>query len=257
MVVYMERVELVLVDMEGVLLAQVPVGMEGVELVLVDMEVVLLALVQVGMEELELVLVLVDTEGMQLVLVGMEELELVLVDMEVVLLALVQVDMEVVLSALVQVDMEGMGFPPLLLDLVGVMLGMEMLAAMEEAVVVAALLSASSVNRKVTLQKNVQMSPMEVKLGPPMLATVAMVVAMEVVVGLLHLTTATNVGKVATLLGTAQVKEEVEVGDMVGEALVEEVVMAGKVLATGEVIEQSYQSEGFFNWRYCSANNCN
>jgi hypothetical protein len=253
MVVYMERVELVLVDMEGVLLAQVPVGMEGVELVLVDMEVVLLALVQVGMEDL----VLVDTEGMQLVLVGMEEVELVLVDMEVVLLALVQVDMEVVLSALVQVDMEGMGFPPLLLDLVGVMLGMEMLAAMEEAVVVAALLSASSVNRKVTLQKNVQMSPVEVKLGPPMLATVAMVVAMEVVVGLLHLTTATNVGKVATLLGTAQVKEEVEVGDMVGEALVEEVVMAGKVLATGEVIEQSYQSEGFFNWRYCSANNCN
>jgi hypothetical protein len=148
--------------------------------------------------------------------------------------------MEVVLSALVQVDMEGMGFPPLLLDLVGVMLGMEMLAAMEEAVVVvAALLSASSVNRKVTLQKNVQMRPVEVKLGPPMLATVAMeVVAM--VVGLLHLTTATNVGKVATLLGTAQIKEEVEVGDMVGEALVEGVVMAGKVLAMGEVIEQSY-----------------
>jgi hypothetical protein len=250
----MERVELVLVDMEGVLLAQVPVGMEGMELVLVDMEVVLLALVQVGMEELELVLVLVDTEGMQLVLVGMEELELVLVDMEVVLLALVQVDMEVVLSALVQVDMEGMGFPPLLLDLVGVMLGMEMLAAMEEAVVVAALLSASSVNRKVTLQKNVQMSPMEVKLGPPMLATVAMVVAMEVVamaVGLLHLTTALNVGKVATSLGTAQVKEEVEVGDMVGEALVEGVVMAGKVLAMGEVIEQSYQSEGFFKILLC------
>jgi hypothetical protein len=237
----MERVELVLVDMEGVLLAQVPVGMEGVELVLVDMEVVLLALVQVGMEEL----VLVDTKGMQLVLVGMEEVELVLVDMEVVLSALVQVDMEVVLSALVQVDMEGMGFPPLLLDLVGVMLGMEMLAAMEEAVVVvAALLSASSVNRKVTLQKNVQMRPVEVKLGPPMLATVAMeVVAMVVVamvVGLLHLTTATNVGKVATLLGTAQIKEEVEVGDMVGEALVEGVVMAGKVLAMGEVIEQSY-----------------
>jgi hypothetical protein len=120
------------------------------------------------------------------------------------------------------------------------MLGMEMLAAMEEAVVVvAALLSASSVNRKVTLQKNVQMRPVEVKLGPPMLATVAMeVVAM--VVGLLHLTTATNVGKVATLLGTAQIKEEVEVGDMVGEALVEGVVMAGKVLAMGEVIEQSY-----------------
>jgi hypothetical protein len=231
----MERVELVLVDMEGVLLAQVPVGMEGVELALVDMEVVLLALVQVGMEEL----VLVGTEGMQLVLVGMEEVELVLVDMEVVLLALVQVDMEVMLSALVQVDMEGMGFPPLLLDLVGVMLGTEMLAAMEEAVVVAALLSASSVNRKVTLQKNVQMRPVEVKLGPPMLATVAMeVVAM--VVGLLHLTTATNVGKVATLLGTAQIKEEVEVGDMVGEALVEGVVMAGKVLAMGEVIEQSY-----------------
>jgi hypothetical protein len=254
----MERVELVLVDMEGVLLAQVPVGMEGMELVLVDMEVVLLALVQVGMEELELVLV--DTEGMQLVLVGMEEVELVLVDMEVVLSAVVQVDMEVVLSALVQVDMEGMGFPQLLLDLVGVMLGMEMLAAMEEAMVVAALLSASSVNRKVTLQKNVQMSPVEVKLGPPMLATVAMVVATEVVamvVGLLHLTTATNVGKVATLLGTAQIKEEVEVGDMVGEALVEGVVMAGKVLAMGEVIEQSYQSEGFFNWRYCSANNCN
>ncbi len=235
MVVHMERVELVLVDMEGVLLAQVPVGMEGVELALVDMEVVLLALVQVGMEEL----VLVGTEGMQLVLVGMEEVELVLVDMEVVLLALVQVDMEVMLSALVQVDMEGMGFPPLLLDLVGVMLGTEMLAAMEEAVVVAALLSASSVNRKVTLQKNVQMRPVEVKLGPPMLATVAMeVVAM--VVGLLHLTTATNVGKVATLLGTAQIKEEVEVGDMVGEALVEGVVMAGKVLAMGEVIEQSY-----------------
>jgi len=236
MVAHMERVELVLVDMEGVLLAQVPVGMEGVELVLVDMEVVLLALVQVGMEEL----VLVDTEGMQLVLVGMEEVELVLVDMEVVLSALVQVDMEVVLLALVQVDMEGMGFPPLLLDLVGVMLGMEMLAAMEEAVVVvAALLSASSVNRKVTLQKNVQMRPVEVKLGPPMLATVAMeVVAM--VVGLLHLTTATNVGKVATLLGTAQIKEEVEVGDMVGEALVEGAVMAGKVLAMGEVIEQSY-----------------
>jgi hypothetical protein len=244
----MERMELALVDMEGVLLAQVPVGMEGVELVLVDMEVVLLALVQMGMEELELV----DTEGMQLVLVGMEEVELVLVDMEVVLSALVQVDMEVVLLALVQVDMEGMGFPPLLLDLVGVMLGMEMLAAMEEAVVVAALLSASSVNRKVTLQKNVQMRTVEVKLGPPMLATVVMVVAMEVVamvVGLLHLTTATNVGKVATLLGTAQVKEEVEVGDMVGEALVEGVVMAGKVLAMGEVIEQSYQSEGFFNWR--------
>jgi hypothetical protein len=254
MVVHMERMELVLVDMEGVLLAQVPVGMEGVELVLVDMEVVLLALVQVGMEELEPV----DTEGMQLVLVGMEELELV--DMEVVLSALVQLDMEVVLLALVQVDMEGMGFPPLLLDLVGVMLGMEMLAAMEEAVVVAALLSASSVNRKVTSQKNVQMSPAEVKLGPPMLATVAMVVAMEVVatvVGLLHLTTATNVGKVATLLGTAQVKEEVEVGDMVGEALVEGAVMAGKVLAMGEAIEQSYQNEGFFNWRYCSANNCN
>jgi hypothetical protein len=232
----MERVELVLVDMEGVLLAQVPVGMEGVELVLVDMEVVLLALVQVGMEEL----VLVDTKGMQLVLVGMEEVELVLVDMEVVLSALVQVDMEVVLSALVQVDMEGMGFPPLLLDLVGVMLGMEMLAAMEEAVVVvAALLSASSVNRKVTLQKNVQMRPVEVKLGPPMLATVVMVVV-AMVVGLLHLTTATNVGKVATLLGTAQIKEEVEVGDMVGEALVEGVVMAGKVLAMGEVIEQSY-----------------
>ncbi len=248
MVVHMERMELALVDMEGVLLAQVPVGMEGVELVLVDMEVVLLALVQMGMEELELV----DTEGMQLVLVGMEEVELVLVDMEVVLSALVQVDMEVVLLALVQVDMEGMGFPPLLLDLVGVMLGMEMLAAMEEAVVVAALLSASSVNRKVTLQKNVQMRTVEVKLGPPMLATVVMVVAMEVVamvVGLLHLTTATNVGKVATLLGTAQVKEEVEVGDMVGEALVEGVVMAGKVLAMGEVIEQSYQSEGFFNWR--------
>jgi hypothetical protein len=244
----MERMELVLVDMEGVLLAQVPVGMEGVELVLVDMEVVLLALVQMGMEELELV----DTEGMQLVLVGMEEVELVLVDMEVVLSALVQVDMEVVLLALVQVDMEGMGFPPLLLDLVGVMLGMEMLAAMEEAVVVVALLSASSVNRKVTLQKNVQMRTVEVKLGPPMLATVVMVVAMEVVamvVGLLHLTTATNVGKVATLLGTAQVKEEVEVGDMVGEALVEGVVMAGKVLAMGEVIEQSYQSEAFFNWR--------
>ncbi len=248
MVVHMERMELVLVDMEGVLLAQVPVGMEGVELVLVDMEVVLLALVQMGMEELELV----DTEGMQLVLVGMEEVELVLVDMEVVLSALVQVDMEVVLLALVQVDMEGMGFPPLLLDLVGVMLGMEMLAAMEEAVVVVALLSASSVNRKVTLQKNVQMRTVEVKLGPPMLATVVMVVAMEVVamvVGLLHLTTATNVGKVATLLGTAQVKEEVEVGDMVGEALVEGVVMAGKVLAMGEVIEQSYQSEAFFNWR--------
>jgi hypothetical protein len=192
---------------------------------------------------------------MQLVLVGMEEVELVLVDMEVVLSALVQVDMEVVLLALVQVDMEGMGFPPLLLDLVGVMLGMEMLAAMEEAVVVAALLSASSVNRKVTSQKNVQMSPAEVKLGPPMLATVAMVVAM--VVGLLHLTTATNVGKVATLLGTAQVKEEVEVGDMVGEALVEGAVMAGTVLARGEAIEQSYQNEGFFNWRYCSANNCN
>ncbi len=236
MVAHMERVELVLVDMEGVLLAQVPVGMEGVELVLVDMEVVLLALVQVGMEEL----VLVDTKGMQLVLVGMEEVELVLVDMEVVLSALVQVDMEVVLSALVQVDMEGMGFPPLLLDLVGVMLGMEMLAAMEEAVVVvAALLSASSVNRKVTLQKNVQMRPVEVKLGPPMLATVVMVVV-AMVVGLLHLTTATNVGKVATLLGTAQIKEEVEVGDMVGEALVEGVVMAGKVLAMGEVIEQSY-----------------
>jgi hypothetical protein len=48
------------------------------------------------------------------------------------------------------------------------------------------------------------------------------------------------VGKVATLLGTAQIKEEVEVGDMVGEALVEGVVMAGKVLAMGEVIEQSY-----------------
>jgi len=236
MVAHMERVELVLVDMEGVLLAQVPVGMEGVELVLVDMEVVLLALVQVGMEEL----VLVDTKGMQLVLVGMEEVELVLVDMEVVLSALVQVDMEVMLSVLVQVDMEGMGFPPLLLDLVGVMLGMEMLAAMEEAVVVvAALLSASSVNRKVTLQKNVQMRPVEVKLGPPMLATVVMVVV-AMVVGLLHLTTATNVGKVATLLGTAQIKEEVEVGDMVGEALVEGVVMAGKVLAMGEVIEQSY-----------------
>jgi hypothetical protein len=96
------------------------------------------------------------------------------------------------------------------------------------------------------------MRTVEVKLGPPMLATVVMVVAMEVVamvVGLLHLTTATNVGKVATLLGTAQVKEEVEVGDMVGEALVEGVVMAGKVLAMGEVIEQSYQSEAFFNWR--------
>jgi hypothetical protein len=36
---------------------------------------------------------------------------------------------------------------------------------------------------------------------------------------------------------------------MVGEALVEGVVMAGKVLAMGEVIEQSYQSEAFFNWR--------
>ncbi len=159
------------------------------------------------------------------------------------------VDTETVLLALVPVHMEGVALPLLLGDMGHLMLGMQMEAAMEEAVLAVAVLSATCVNRKVTLQKNVQITLVEVELGPPMVATVAMVVVVVVVlllvaavVAVFNQTSVTNVGKVATLPGIVQVKEEVEVVDMAGEALVEVeskvegVVMRGKEMGAMVVV---------------------
>jgi hypothetical protein len=104
---------------------------------------------------------------------------------------------------------------------------------MEEVVLAVAVLSATCVNRKVTLQKNVQITLVEVELGPPMVATV---------VAVFNQTSVTNVGKVATLPGIVQVKEEVEVVDMAEEALVEVeskvegVVMRGKEMGAMVVV---------------------
>jgi hypothetical protein len=156
----------------------------------------------------------------------------------------VVVDTEIVLLALVPVDMEGVVLLLLLGDMGHLMLGMQMQAAMEEVVLAVAVLSATCVNRKVTLQKNVQITLVEVELGPPMVATVAMVVLVVVaaVVAVFNQTSVTNVGKVATLPGIVQVKEEVEVVDMVGEALVEVeskvegVVMRGKEMGAMVVV---------------------
>jgi hypothetical protein len=157
----------------------------------------------------------------------------------------VVVDTEIVLLALVPVDMEGVVLLLLLGDMGHLMLGMQMQAAMEEVVLAVAVLSATCVNRKVTLQKNVQITLVEVELGPPMVATVAMVVVVVVVaavVAVFNQTSVTNVGKVATLAGIVQVKEEVEVVDMVGEALVEVeskvegVVMRGKEMGAMVVV---------------------
>jgi hypothetical protein len=161
----------------------------------------------------------------------------------------VVVDTETVLLALVSMDMEGVVLLLLLGDMGHLMLGMQMQAAMEEVVLAVAVLSATCVNRKVTLQKNVQITLVEVELRPPMVATVAMVVVVVVVVvaavvAVFNQTSVTNVGKVATLPGIVQVKEEVEVVDMAEEALVEVeskvegVVMRGKEMgATVVVIE--------------------
>jgi hypothetical protein len=61
-------------------------------------------------------------------------------------------------------------------------------------------------------------------------------------VAVFNQTSVTNVGKVATLAGIVQVKEEVEVVDMVGEALVEVeskvegVVMRGKEMGAMVVV---------------------
>jgi hypothetical protein len=156
----------------------------------------------------------------------------------------VVVDTETVLLALVPADMEGVVLLLLLGDMGHLMLGMQMQAAMEEVVLAVAVLSAICVNRKVTLQKNVQITLVEVELGPPMVATVAMVVVVVVaaVVAVFNQTNVTNVGKVATLPGIVQVKEEVEVVDMVGEALVEVeskvegVVMRGKEMGAMVVV---------------------
>jgi hypothetical protein len=156
----------------------------------------------------------------------------------------VVVDTETVLLALVPVDMEGVVLLLLLGDMGHLMLGMRMQAAMEEVVLAVAVLSATCVNRKVTLQKNVQITLVEVELGPPMVATVAMVVVVVVaaVVAVFNQTSVTNVGKVATLPGIVQVKEEVEVVDMVEEALVEVeskvegVVMRGKEMGAMVVV---------------------
>jgi hypothetical protein len=161
----------------------------------------------------------------------------------------VVVDTEIVLLALVPVDMEGMVLLLLLGDMGHLMQGMQMQAAMEEVVLAVAVLSATCVNRKVTLQKNVQITLVEVELGPPMVATVAMVVVVllllllvAAVVAVFNQTSVTNVGKVATLPGIVQVKEEVEVVDMVGEALVEVeskvegVVMRGKEMGAMVVV---------------------
>jgi hypothetical protein len=156
----------------------------------------------------------------------------------------VVVDTEIVLLALVPVDMEGVVLLLLLGDMGHLMLGMQMQAAMEEVVLAVAVLSATCVNRKVTLQKNVQITLVEVELGPPMVATVAMVVVVVVaaVVAVFNQTSVTNVGKAATLPGIVQVKEEVEVVDMAGEALVEVeskvegVVMRGKEMGAMVVV---------------------
>jgi hypothetical protein len=156
----------------------------------------------------------------------------------------VVVDTETVLLALVPVDMEGVVLLLLLGDMGHLMLGMQMQAAMEEVVLAVAVLSATCVNRKVTLQKNVQITLVEVELGPPMVATVAMVVVVVVaaVVAVFNQTSVTNVGKVATLPGIVQVKEEVEVVDMAEEALVEVeskvegVVMRGKEMGAMVVV---------------------
>jgi hypothetical protein len=141
------------------------------------------------------------------------------------------------------VHMEGVALPLLLGDMGHLMLGMQMEAAMEEAVLAVAVLSATCVNRKVTLQKNVQITLVEVELGPPMVATVAMVVVVvAAVVAVFNQTSVTNVGKAATLPGIVQVKEEVEVVDMAGEALVEVeskvegVVMRGKEMGAMVVV---------------------
>jgi hypothetical protein len=145
----------------------------------------------------------------------------------------VVVDTETVLLALVPVDMEGVVLLLLLGDMGHLMLGMQMQAAMEEVVLAVAVLSATCVNRKVTLQKNVQITLVEVELGPPMVATV---------VAVFNQTSVTNVGKVATLPGIVQVKEEVEVVDMAEEALVEVeskvegVVMRGKEMGAMVVV---------------------
>jgi hypothetical protein len=153
----------------------------------------------------------------------------------------VVVDTEIVLLALVPVDMEGVVLLLLLGDMGHLMLGMQMQAAMEEVVLAVAVLSATCVNRKVTLQKNVQITLVEVELGLPMVATVSMVVVVVVVVvaavvAVFNQTSVTNVGKVATLPGIVQVKEEVEVVDMEGEALVEGVVMRGKEMGAMVVV---------------------
>jgi hypothetical protein len=157
----------------------------------------------------------------------------------------VVVDTEIVLLAPVPVHMEGVVLLLPLGDMGHLMLGMQMQAAMEEAVLAVAVLSATSVNKKVTLQKNVQITLVEVELGPPMVATVAMVVLVVVVaavVAVFNQTSVTNVGKAATLPGIVQVKEEVEVVDMAGEALVEVeskvegVVMRGKEMGAMVVV---------------------
>jgi hypothetical protein len=154
----------------------------------------------------------------------------------------VVVDTEIVLLALVPVDMEGVVLLLLLGEMGHLMLGMQMQAAMEEVVLAVAVLSATCVNRKVTLQKNVQITLVEVELGLPMVATVSMVVVVVVVVvvaavvAVFNQTSVTNVGKVATLPGIVQVKEEVEVVDMEGEALVEGVVMRGKEMGAMVVV---------------------
>jgi hypothetical protein len=69
-----------------------------------------------------------------------------------------------------------------------------------------------------------------------MVVVVVVVVVVAAVVAVFNQTSVTNVGKVATLPGIVQVKEEVEVVDMEGEALVEGVVMRGKEMGAMVVV---------------------